>query len=218
VLPLRFSVTVALTGFLLGAVAQVSSGGEAPSYRPEAAYKNLLKLQRGIKSSIAVIEVRTKMRSFPPMSLTFRGHSYFQAPDKQTVVFDNVPGILKGMVKDSPSLAPAAAWPAEYDVTVSGDDGTATTFHCEPRDPDATLASADVVVDDRTGEMTQLSFKNKNGSETTTQQTYQRIGGHDVIVSQSGKSQGPGYKADVETTFSDYQFNVSIPADVFAQR
>ena len=97
------------------------------------------------------------------------------------------------------------------------DNGTTTTFHCEPTDPNATLASADVALDDKTGEMAELHFTNKNGSETTTQQTYQRLSGHDVIVSQTGKSQGPGYRADVETTFSDYQFNVPISPDVFTQ-
>jgi hypothetical protein len=210
---MRLPVTLALSGLLLG--LPLVSSGAAPSYRSDPAYKNLVKLQHGIKSSVAVIEVHTKMRSFPPMSLTFRGHSYFQSPDKQIVIFDNVPGILKKMVADSPSIAPAAAWPAEYDVTVTGSNATTTTFHCEPRDPNGPLAFADVDIDQQTGQMATLHFKNRNGSETTTQQTYDRIAGHDVIVSQTGQSRGPGYKADVTTTFSNYQFNVAIPADVF---
>jgi len=212
----RFPAALAVTGLLSGALAH-GSGAAQPSYLSHSAYRDLIRLQRGVKSSVAVIEVRTKMRSFPPISLTFRGHSYFQWPDKQVVVFDNVPGIIKGMVKDSPSIAPAAAWPTEYTVNVLEDNGTTTTFHCEPTDPNATLASADVALDDKTGEMAELHFTNKNGSETTTQQTYQRLSGHDVIVSQTGKSQGPGYRADVETTFSDYQFNVPISPDVFTQ-
>src|ERR1700676_2482014 len=213
----RFSAALAVTGLLSGAPPH-GSGAAQPSYLSHSAYMDLIRLQLACKSPLALMKVHTKRQSFPPISLTFRGHSYFQWPDKQVVVFDNVPGMIKAMVKDSPSIAPAAAWPTDYTVSVLEDNGTTTTFHCEPRDPNATLASADVALDDKTGEMAALHFTNKNGSQTTTQQTYQRLSGHDVIVSQTGTSQGPGYRADVETTLSDYQFNVPISPDVFAQK
>jgi len=169
-----------------------------------------------VHSSIADIEVHTKMKSFPPLSLTFRGHSYFRAPDKQTVIFDDIPGPLKGMVKDSPSIEPAAMWERYYHVTIVGDDGSATTFHLVPRESSSPLASIEVTLDDTTGYMTQVHFVNANGSETATQQTYGQADGHAVIISQTGQSHGANYKADITTTFSNYQINVPVPDSVFA--
>jgi hypothetical protein len=208
---------LALTSLTVGGLAGPLTGAPLP-YASNLAYRQLLRLQRGVTSSIATIEVHTKMRSFPPVSITLKGHSYFQAPDQQAVVFDNVSGILKGMIKDSPSLAPAAMWPQDYDVTIASDDGASTTFHLISRDPNDVVQTADVTVDDRSGEIGQLNFMNRNGSESTNQQTYGRFGSRDVVVSSTGSTHGPGYKADTETTFSDYQFNVPIPPDVFEKK
>jgi len=209
-------MVLTLAVLLAAAVLQTSSSAE-PSYRSSVAYRNMVKLQRGIKSSVAEIEVHTKMRSFPPMSLTFHGHSYFQAPDMQAVVFDNVPGVIKGMVKDSPSIAPAPLWPKHYEVSIVSADGASTVFHLVSRDPNDMVQSADVTTDDATGEMRQLHFVNRNGSEVTNQQTYSRIESHDVVVSSNGSAHGSGYKAETETTFTGYQFNVAIPPEVFEQ-
>jgi len=208
---------LALATLTVGSLTSPLIGAPLP-YAANPAYRHLLRLQRGLRSSVATIEVHTKMRSFPPMSITLRGHSYFLAPDQQAVVFDNVSGILKGMVKDSPSIAPAAMWPTDYDVSVVSDDGASSVFHIVTRDPSDIVQSADVTADDQTGEMTQLHFVNRNGSESTNQQTYARFGSYDVVVSSTGSTHGPGYKADTETTFSDYQFNVPIPPEVFAKQ
>ena len=213
---LRLPIAFTLTALLAGAGLQASSD-TGPPYRSSTAYRNMVKQQSGIKSSVAEIEVHTKMRSFPPMSLTFHGHSYFQAPDMQAVVFDNVPGVIKGMVKDSPSIAPAPLWPKHYEVSIVSTDGTSTVFHLVSRNPNDLVQSADVTTDDATGEMRQLHFVNRNGSEVTNQQTYSQFGSHDVVVSSNGSAHGSGYKADTETTFTDYQFNVSIPPEVFEQ-
>jgi hypothetical protein len=158
------------------------------------------------------------MRGLLPISLTFRGHSYFRAPDQQTVVFDNIPGILKGMVKNKPTLQTAAMWPRYYQVRVDGDDGGATTFHLVPIDSRSSLASIDVTVNDGTGYMTRLRFVNTNGPEVTTEQTYGEIERHAVIIAQAGETHGAGYKADITTAFTGYQINVPVPESVFSSQ
>jgi outer membrane lipoprotein-sorting protein len=122
------------------------------------------------------------------------------------------------MVKDSPSLAPARLWQKTYRVSIVNDDGTATTFHLIPRDPSAQVASIDATVSDQTGYMTHIHFTNTNGSQVDTEQTYAMMGRRAVVVSTSGTTQGSGYKADVTTTLSNYQFNVPIPPSAFAQQ
>jgi hypothetical protein len=185
------------------------------SLRANAVYEKMVRWSAGIKSSIADIEVHTHMRGFPPASFTFHGHSYFKAPDKQAVVFDDVPGLMRGLVKDSPAIEPVPVWPERYDVTIAGDDGTTTTFHLVPKDSQSQVAAADVDVDDATGLVARYTFTNTNGSSVTTEQTYEPLGRHQVVASQVGHARGHGYNAEVTTTFSNYRFNVPVPDDVF---
>ena len=196
--------------FTLGAAPPGSLGNNA-------VYQKMLGRTVGINSLVADIEVHTHMRSFPPASFTFHGHSYFKAPDKQAVVFDDVPGLMRGLVKDSPSIAPVQVWPQRYEVTFS-DDGTNTTFHLVPKGGQAAIASADVEVTDATGLVTRYTFINQNGSKVTTEQTYERIGPHRVVVSQIGQARGHGYDAAVTTRFWNYRFNVPVSDSVFEQQ
>jgi hypothetical protein len=207
------SISAALCAALV--VALLLAADAAGDFRSNPGFRHMVLMQRGIHSSIADIEVHTKMKSFPPLSLTFHGHSYFRGPDKETVVLDDVPGPLKGIVKDTPSIEPAVEWEQYYHVTLVADDGSATTFHLVPRDSSSSLASIDAILDDTTGYMTQVHFVNTNGSETTTQQTYGNVDRFAVIVSQTGQSHGSGYKADVTTTFTNYQINVPVPDSIF---
>ena len=179
------------------------------------AYRHLLRNSAGIKTLVADIDVETHMKSFPPVSLHFHGHTYFRAPDHDAVVFDNVPGPLKRMMADSPSIAPVRIWPDVYDITVLEDDGTETTFHLVPKDPTASLDHVDVVVGDETGLVREYRFANKNGATTTTDNVYTRIGSHEFVSSQTGTAGGHGYHADIETHFSNYEINVDVPDDVF---
>ena len=74
------SVTAALcAAFVVGLLLAADAAGD---FRANPAFRHNVMLERGLHSSIADIEVHTKMKSFPPMSLTFHGHSYFRAPDK----------------------------------------------------------------------------------------------------------------------------------------
>jgi len=190
-------ITAGFAGVLFGVTLLGADG--AGDFRASPAYQQLLESQSGVQSSIADIEVHTKMRGLLPISLTFRGHSYFRAPDQQTVVFDNIPGILKGMVKNKPTLQTAAMWPRYYQVRVDGDDGGATTFHLVPID-------------------SRLRFVNTNGPEVTTEQTYGEIERHAVIIAQAGETHGAGYKADITTAFTGYQINVPVPESVFSSQ
>ncbi|MGP6157450.1 MAG: LolA family protein [Vulcanimicrobiaceae bacterium] len=202
----------------VGALALALSLGTAPaanSLRSNPVYGKMLRWGAGIRTSVADIEVHTHMRSFPPASFTFHGHSYYEAPDKQAVVFDDVPSLMRGLVKDSPTIEPVPVWPEYYDGTVAGDDGTTTTFHLVPKDSQSKVASADVDVDDTTGLVARYTFTNQNGSTVDTEQTYEPLGRRQVVASQIGHARGHGYNAEVTTTFSNYRFNVPLSDDVF---
>jgi hypothetical protein len=185
------------------------------SLRSNPVYEKLLRWNTGFETLIADIAVRTHLRSFPFVSFTFHGHLYFKAPGKQAVVFDDVPGLMRGLVKDSPMIEPSPVWPERYDATVAGDDGTTTTFHLVPKDSQSQVASADVEIADATGFVTRYTFTKKNGSAVTTDQTYEQIGAREVVASQVGHARGRGYNAEITTSLSNYRFNVPVSADVF---
>ncbi len=187
------------------------------AFTRDPAYKKMVAMNRDVRSSIADIEVHTKVKSFPPMSLTFRGHSYFKAPDRQRVVFDNVPGMIEGMVKDSPSIAPAALWPQHYHVTVEKLGGGLRTFHLTALSAADPISAANVTADAKSGLMSRVSFVGRNGSTVSNDLTYMPLGKHMVVATQSGSAAGKGYKADVTTTFSNYRLNAAVDDAVFTK-
>jgi hypothetical protein len=179
------------------------------------AYRQLLKNWNGIKTLSSDIEVRTKPRGFLPISLTLHGRTYFEAPDKFTTVFDDVPGLLKKMVSERPSIAPPQAWPDVYDGTIVSDEGGKTTFRLVPKDAASNLDHIDAIVSDATGFIDEYDFASKDGAATTTYNVYASVAGHDFVAFQTGSSRGPGYSADVTTSFSHYEINGQLPANAF---
>jgi len=214
--PLRRTACAGAIAALLVAASAPRAAADTGDFAATRAYQELVKSTAGIRTMSADIEVDTHLRSFPPLSLTFHGHTYFQAPDKSAVVFDDVPSMLKKMMSDSPSIAPAREWGTFYDVTVTGDDGTDTVFHLVPKDPGSKLDHIDATVGDASGLVTQYDFADKDGATTTTHNSYTRVAGHEVPDAQTGSSQGHGYRADVVTRFSNYRLNGPLPPDAFS--
>jgi hypothetical protein len=210
----RVRATLLTTGVLFLGTSAGAPAGET-GFTTNPAYRHLVKNALGIRTLSSDIAVQTKLRGFPPISLTLHGHSYFEAPDKTATVFDDVPGPLKKMISDSPSIAPAMTWPEVYDVTIASQEAGKTTFHLVPKDADSKLDHIDAVVSDSTGLADEYDFASKDGATTTTYNTYVRISGHELVASQTGVSRGHGYHADVSTSFSNYQINGDLPPGAF---
>jgi hypothetical protein len=187
---------------------------EAP-FTTNAAYRQLVKNWAGIKTLSSDIAVQTKPQGFLPISLTLRGHTYFEAPDKFTTVFEDVPGLLKKMVAERPSIAPPQAWPDVYDGTIVSDEGGKSTIRLVPKDAESKLDHIDATVNDTTGFVEKYDFEGKNGAATTTYNIYTFVLGHALVSFQSGVARGHGYAADVTTSFSNYEINGRLPADAF---
>ncbi len=204
-----------------GTFSLVLTLGASPAdgpLRSNPAYEKLLRWNTGFDTSVADVAIRTQLRSFPFLSFTFHGHLYFKAPGQQAIVLDDVPDLMRGLVKDSPMVDPSPVWPERYDATLSGDDGKTTTFHLVPKDSQSHIASIDAAVADDTGFVARYTFTNKNGSTVTTAQTYEQIGPREAVASQVGYAHGRGYSAQITTTFSNYRFDVPVSDDVFEKR
>jgi hypothetical protein len=161
------------------------------------------------------VQVQTKKRGFPSISMTLHGHTYFEAPDKFATVFDGVSGLIRSMVSDCPSIAPPAAWPDVYGATLVSDQNGKTTFRLIPKDPTSGLDHVDAIVNDATGLVEEYDFDGKNGTATTTYNNYANVSGFALIVSQTGVARGRGYHADVTASFTNYANNSQLPPNAF---
>jgi hypothetical protein len=102
-----------------------------------------------------------------------------------------------------------------YAATIESDQNGKTTFRLIPKDPDSGLDHVDAVVNDATGFVEEYDFDGKNGTATTTYNTYAQVSGYALIVSQTGVSRGRGYHADVTASFTNYAINTQLPPNAF---
>ncbi len=151
----------------------------------------------------------------PFISPTLQGKMYFKKPDKNAVVFDTVPFIAQQAKHVVAQIEPPSEWPQIYDVTPTGDDGTTATFRLV-RKKNGRIDHVEVKVDDASATVAAMTyFYRDNGGTIAFAQTYDRVGDDYVLKTQTGKVDIPHYNADVTSTFSHYQLNVSVPDSVF---
>lgn len=180
-------------------------------------YARMQRVNTSLSSYQADVTVAILTHGPPFISPTLQGKMYFKKPDKNAVVFDTVPFIAQQAKHVVAQIEPPAEWPQVYDVTPTGDDGTTATFRLV-RKKNGRIDHVDVKVDDATATVSAMTyFYNDNGGSIAFTQTYDRVGDNYVLKQQIGKVDIPHYNADVTSTFSHYQLNVSVPDTVFAQ-
>ena len=55
-----------------------------------------------------------------------------------------------------------------------------------------------------------------NGAFASMANRYARVGGYQLVSSQTGEVHEPGYAASIDTTIADYHLNAAVPDAVFA--
>jgi hypothetical protein len=180
-------------------------------------YSRMQRVNTNLSSYQADVKVAILTHGPPFISPTLEGKAYFKKPDKNAVVFDTVPFIAQEAKHVVAQLEPPAEWPQVYDVTPTGDDGTTATFRLV-RKKNGRIDHVDVKVDDASATVSAMTyFYRDNGGTIAFTQSYDRVGDDYVLKQQNGKVDIPHYNADVTSTFSNYQLNVSVPDTVFDQ-
>jgi hypothetical protein len=193
----------------------IDSGRADPAGDPAAVYARMQQVNAGLRSYQADLHVAIATHGFPFISPTLDGKAYFEAPDKNAVVFATVPVLANAFKKVYPQLEPPSEWPRIYDVTPVSDDGTTSEFRLV-RKKNGRIDHVDVAVDDATATVTSMAYIYKDGGTISFQQTYTVVDGNYVIKAQTGRVEIPHYSADVASSFSNYQLNVAIDDGVFA--
>jgi hypothetical protein len=187
----------------------------APSRAADDTLDRMASVNSGLKSYAATMHAHVALRTFPFLSANLDGTYYFKQPDRMRVNFTSgVPVIAEQFHNLYAQVEPPARWRAVYQVSVVSDDGRTATFHLVPR-KHGNVSSIDAIADDRTATVTSMRWNYANGGYAAMQNRYSRIGGYELIVSQTGEVHEPGYAGTIDTTIGDYQLNANVPDAVF---
>lgn len=198
-------------GVALACLAFSAAGAQTFETSTDPVFQKVLGVNKGLASYQAHMEVATRL---PLGSFTLRGTLYSRT-DQSKVVFDNVPAIARPMVENQPSIGPASSWAKRYAISVLSRTSDATTYHLVPLEQ-GSVRSIDAVVQNSSGLVQRYAWSQQNGMTITSDQTYEAVGGYQLVRTTSTKTRGGGVHADSETTFSNYQLNVRLPDSVFA--
>jgi hypothetical protein len=161
------------------------------------------------------VHLAIAMHSFPYLAPTLEGTVYYKAPDKNAIVFDEVPALASLFKKVFPRLDPPAHWPAVYRITVLSDTSGQTIFRLDPKKY-GTIDHLEVVVDNTSGIPVSYTYRYRNGGYIHFDQTVAHIQGVYVVTALKGHVELPSTTADANSTFSQYHINVPISDSVFA--
>jgi len=210
--------SIALAMLVLCLVPGVSEAAAGPvDLSANDLYRRMLGLNADMRSYKATVHVDVALKTFPYLSPSLDGNAYYEQPDRQAIVFDTVPALASQFKKVYPNVDPPGRWPGLYDATVLGDQGGITTFRLTPKRT-GRIAHLDVKVDDGTATTRGYTWTYNDGGYVSFDQTVKNVGRDYLVDRQSGHVDFPSYKADVVSNFSNYQLNVAIPHDVFAEK
>lgn len=220
----RTGRTAAILLLAGGTTAMLGAGVARATSVPSAAvdavhtplYARMLRANASLRSYQSRVHVEIAMHSFPYLSPTLEGTVYYKAPDKNAIVFDDVPALASLFKKVYPRLDPPATWPALYQLRITGDDGKRTTFRLDPKKY-GTIDHLNVDIDDAEAVPVGFTYFYRNGGTVHFDQTVESLKGVYVIKALNGHVSLPSTSADVSSSFNGYQINVPIKDDVFSE-
>ncbi len=211
----RLMIVLALVPGLL------ALSGERPTLRPMTAtaiVDKMLDRNPGLTSYRARVHVTTRMLSFPFLSPTLDGTSYYKRPSKFVVIFDRVPVYATGFSKIFNNVGDPGSWSKENTVSYAGtrtwSGRQVYLLTIAPRKYSDILAYAHAIVDPATWELVKMTWHYRDGGTISMRQWYRRENGYDVLSEQSAEINFR-VRASSRATYGSYQMNVPISNSVF---
>lgn len=172
-------------------------------------------LNPDLHTSTATMHAHVVLRSFPFLSADLTGTYYYQAPDREKVVFTaGVPLVAQQFDKLYAHVESPSRWDSLYVVTMLSDDGTTSHFKLVPR-KHGNVVEIDATADDKNATVTAMRWNYENGGYAEMTNRYGRVAGNLVVESQTGHVDEPGYVADIAATLDGYKINPPLPDGIF---
>ncbi len=211
-------VAALLAGALLafgGSRAQASASGD-----PHALIADVIAQDAIVASYRAHVSVDFKLRSFPYISQHLDGTTYYKRPDNFEVVFENVPSYAKGFDKLYSDIDDPSSWERRFEMSlvgrrkVSGHDDVVVRLVQRVR---GMIDHEDVAIDPERAHIDSMQWFYYNGGTISMTQSFEKVGGFDVLASQHATIHIPFVHAAADAAYTGYETGVPIDDAVFTR-
>jgi hypothetical protein len=204
-------VQLVMFGTIVACATISPAAGQTFDARTDPVYQKVLDVNKGLQSYTAHIAVETRV---------FFGHfgldgTVYRRGDQSIIVFDRVPSIARSAVNNMPTISGPGDWPRRYAMSIAAQTSDTTTFRLIPLRAE-NARSIDVVVSNASGLALEYTWSNVNGQTITSDETYETIGGYELVRSCTTTTRGPGIHAASTTVFTNYALNATVPDSILA--
>jgi len=187
------------------------AAGQTFDVRTDPVFQKVLGVNKGLQSYTAHIDVETRV-----FFGSFGLHgTVYRRGDQSIVVFDRVPGIAKSAVSKMPTINGPGDWQRRYAISIAARTADTTTFRLIPFSAER-VRSIDVLVSNASGLVLEYVWSNVDGQTITSDETYEAIGGYELVRSSTTTTRGGSIHADSTTVFTNYALNASVPDSILA--
>lgn len=208
-----------LAGLVLSALPATAQN---PALDGHTIVARMVERNPALRSFKSRVHVNVHMTSFPFLSPTLEGTSYFKRPDNYEVVFDRVPGYAKGFSKLFNDIGDPASWERDQNVRLEGmrslNGRSMLELRLTKKIHSDQLADTVAYVDPSEYTVAQMEWHYRNGGVIVMTQSFRSEGPYSVIGSQHATISIPHVRAVADSTYGSYQTNVAVDSSVFAQK
>lgn len=194
--------------------------GQAAAPAADTVMSNLVQNAPTPRTFEADTSLNLKKRGFPWTKISLQGISYFQAPNRLAIRFNNVPGYMSGLPQAYAKVLNVGAWPEQYNTTLGQqqtfDGHTDYTLILTPKTGGSDRGVA--LVDPSNWTVEQVSWNLSGGVQLSMTENYARVEEYRVPSSQQVSVRTPYASADGTATLRDYTVNVPIDDQIFTQK
>lgn len=158
------------------------------------------------------------LRSFPYVRKTLHGNAFFKRPARMQLVFRDLPSYAKNWSNLYVGLGTPTDWERKFTLASAVDPATRESYLVlTPRVAERRLREVDLYVDPGANLPNRIVWAYRDG-RIEMRQRFERIDGHDLIVTQEADIRFPAFHAFVNTRITNYALNVEVEDRVFTER
>jgi hypothetical protein len=202
---------------VIAAVVAVLAAAPQPLSGPQI-FAHMSANRAGLNTFQVPVNVNGKLHEVVSIPITLSGTRYFQAPDREALKFDSVPGAAKAFQDLYSSLGTPMVWDRIYNVTsvvpqaVNGHD--VYELRCVYK-RESRVDHILMDVDTTTYAPVQVRWFYKNGATIVMSIDEKTFGKYMLPSHQALQIHFPQYSAQADVYYGDYVINQPIPPDTF---
>jgi hypothetical protein len=216
-------VSAAFAALLMAGGASAARAAGAPAVEPgdpPAIIARVIERNPSLSSFQGRLHVDIRLISFPFLREHLDATTFYQRPSNYEVVFDKLPSYARGFEKLYTDIGDPADWERRFAITPAGEAMFDNHRDIALRLVQRVRGMIDhetVLVDPATWTIDQIRYDYYNGGSITMSQSFRQVDGYSLLVSQRADIAIPHVRAVAYGTYTDYQTNVALNADVFVK-